>query len=258
MNKSSVIVTAVNLFPLRSGAGEAKQAAEVTPNGLRYDRQWRLVTSQGKFLTQRESPQMALLQPSVIDSQLRLSFPGRPEIAVASDSSGAVVAINEDFSGIDQGDEVASWLATALGTDARLLLVNDKNTAGGEDQRRPDMSQVLVISEESLADLNSRLEEPVLMNRFRPNIVVSGLQPYEEESWTRVTIGGVEYVASTEPCGRCSMINIDQERGERGGREPLKTLASYRRTPGAVIFGKYMVPLSTGMVTVGDTVKEVR
>jgi len=94
----------------------------------------------------------------------------------------------------------------------------------------------------------------VPMNRFRPNIVVRGGLPYEEETWTRVVIGDVAYVAFHEPCGRCSMINVDQAKGEKSGREPLKTLAGYRRTTAAVVFGKYMVPESSGCVRVGDTV----
>jgi uncharacterized protein len=250
----NVTVTAINVFLIRSCAGVSLQEATVTPHGLSLDRHWRLVTSAGKFLTQRECPQMALLQPSLLNSALRLSFAGKAEIAPCGvdSSTHAPIRINETCQGIDQGDDVAQWLFTVLGTDARLLRVVDD--AASTDFLRPDMSPVLVISEESLADLNSRLDEPVLMNRFRPNIVVRGLKPYEEDSWERVLIGDVVYVASTEPCGRCTLITVDQEKGEKSGKEPLKTLATYRRVPGAVIFGKYMVPESVGLLRVNDTI----
>jgi uncharacterized protein YcbX len=92
------------------------------------------------------------------------------------------------------------------------------------------------------------------MNRFRPNLVVSGVDAYEEESWTKVWIGGILFEQATDPCGRCPMINIDQEKGERSGKEPLTTLINYRRMPGAVVFGKYMVPLSDGVIRVNDKI----
>lgn len=252
--KTHPVVTAVTLFAVRSCAGEDLQQAEVTPNGFIFDRQWRLVTPQGKFLTQRECPKMALIHPRVHDGKLRLSCATMAQDApeCQDDLNLAAIAISDSHTGIDQGDAVAEWLFTVLDVEARLLRVV---TSGHDsDFSRPDMSPVLVISEESLADLNSRLQVPVPMNRFRPNIVVRGVEPYEEESWTRVRIGDVWYVASAEPCGRCSMINIDQVTGKKAGKEPLKTLAGYRRTPGAVIFGKYMVPESSGVVRVNDSV----
>ena len=151
-------------------------------------------------------------------SELRLNYPGSEPLHVSiceMKASAAVTLINENCSGVDQGEAVADWLFASLGTRARLLhLRNENNDA---DFARPDMSPILVISEESLADLNSRLSQPVSMNRFRPNIVVRGVQPYEEDSWERVLIGDVLYEASKEPCGRCSMINIDQEKGEKAG-----------------------------------------
>jgi uncharacterized protein YcbX len=264
MLTTNLIVSAVNLFSVRSCAGETLQEAAITPNGLTFDRQWRLVTPDGKFLTQRECPKIALVQPRIVQSKLQLRFAASAVIAPACHDNADIepVRISDSHLGIDQGDDVANWLASVLDTPVRLLRVTDDASslaldAASNDFARPDMAPVLIISEESLADLNTRLEEPVLMNRFRPNIVVRGGQAYEEDSWTRVVIGDVVYVAFTEPCGRCSMINIDQEKGEKAGREPLKTLATYRRTPAAVIFGKYMVPESCGVVRVGDKISTV-
>jgi len=261
MNTPQVTVSAVNLFPVRSCAGQSMSEAEVTANGLTFDRQWRLIGGNGRFLTQRECPKMAVIRPSIVDGQLQLHFAGETlqsaaGPAVKENADRALVPVYENWSGIDQGDEIAAWLSTVLGVEARLLRVvpAQSRTKISEDFTRPDMSPVLVISEESLADLNSRLPEPVLMNRFRPNIVIRGGQPYEEESWTRVVIGDVVYEASTEPCGRCPMINVDQEKGERSGKDPLKTLAGYRRLQGVVLFGKYMVPQSRGVVRVGDSI----
>ena len=277
--KSIAKITALNLFSVRSCAGQDLQQAEVTPHGLKFDRQWRLITPAGDFLTQNQCPKMALIYPTVEASQLRLSF-GKKEQKEQEEegtelshfqgelvdrSDAEAVPINDKCAGVDQGEAVADWLTAHLDMPVRLLrVVNaaaNADTATATDFARPDMSPVLVISEESLADLNARLPEPVLMNRFRPNIVVSGLAPYEEETWTSVYIGDVLFVASTEPCGRCPMINIDQEKGAKAGKDPLKTLAGYRRQKNpnggadAVIFGKYMVPASVGRINVGDAIK---
>jgi uncharacterized protein YcbX len=170
-----------------------------------------------------------------------------------SDRDAAVTSVSDTCFGIDQGEEVADWLFANLGIKARLLHLQNENADA--DFARPDMSPILVISEESLADLNSRMSEPVSMNRFRPNIVVRGILPYEEDSWERVYIGDILYEAWTEPCGRCAMVNIAQERGEKAGKEPLKTLATYRRSGGVVLFGKYMVALSSGTVNVKDCIR---
>ena len=255
--KTNATVTAVSIFPVRSCAGFAVPQAQITPNGLLFDRQWRLVTGEGKFLTQNDAPAMALIKPVLVGSTLQLScVRSKAAFVVDGGSDGATdVTISHSCKGIDQGDLVSEWLSSILGINARLLRV--ASVENHFDFARPNMSPVLVISEESLADLNRRLETPVLMNRFRPNLIVRGMEPYEEESWTEVAIGDVVYEASSEPCGRCPMINIDQENGVKSGKEPLKTLATYRRIPGHVIFGKYMVPKSPGIVRVGDRIKAV-
>jgi uncharacterized protein YcbX len=253
---SHALVSAISLFPVRSCAGASLQQASITPHGLLFDRRWRLISASGEFLTQRECPGMALIRPSISDSELFLDHPDANQLHVPVRevaSASAITRVSETCTGIDQGDEVAEWLFAALGVKARLLhLQNDRADA---DFARPDMSPILVISEESLADLNSRLSQPVSMNRFRPNIIVRGVQPYEEDSWDRVMIGDVLYEASKEPCGRCAMVNIDQERGAKAGKEPLKTLATYRRANGVVLFGKYMVAVSSGIVRVNDPIR---
>jgi uncharacterized protein YcbX len=254
---SPAFVSAINLFPVRSCAGADLDQAVVTPHGLLFDRQWRLVSETGEFLTQRECPKMALVRPSVVNSELFLDFLDARQLHVAAGEphSGLPVRrVSSDCYGTDQGDEAADWLTCALGVKTRLLRLNNDNAE--LDFTRPDMSPLLVISEESLADLNSRLgDNRVSMNRFRPNIVVRGVRPYEEDTWERVYIGDVLYEAWTEPCGRCAMVNIDQEKGEKAGKEPLKTLATYRRSNGVVLFGKYMVAVTPGYVRVNDSIR---
>ncbi len=255
MATNSITVTAINRYPVRSCAGEAMSAAQVTPNGLVLDRQWRLARPDGKFLTQTQWPKMALIRPSVVDSRLQLKFADSNQIApaVRDNPDVPLFRISDQHQGIDQGDEIAEWLGSVLDIEARLLRV--RTATGVHDFARPNMSPIEIITEESLADLNSRLSEPVPIDRFRPTYVVSGLsRPYEEDSWNRVQIGDIFYAASTEPCGRCPMININQQTGKWGSKELLKTLIGYRRTPQGVIFGKYLVPESNGTVHIGDKV----
>jgi uncharacterized protein YcbX len=280
---TKIAVVSLDVFPIRSCAGQSLSEAEVTPNGLVHDRLWRLASPEGIFLTQRECPRMALVRPAIKDGVLTLTM-ARPakEPATTGDASLAdapatfkaplirdgaaseqLSKIYDNHTGIDQGDDVAEWLTAQLGTPARLLhvipIVASQADIGSlpQDYLRPDMSPVLVISEESLADLNTRLVDPVLMNRFRPNIVIRGVEPYGEEKLERIMVGDVEFVAHTEPCGRCPMINVDQENGVKGSKEPLKVLAGYRRQGGPVIFGKYMRPVKAGVIRVGDSIKDV-
>jgi uncharacterized protein YcbX len=253
---SQAIVSAINLFPVRSCAGADLQQASITPHGLVYDRQWRLIAESGQFLTQRECPKMALIRPSISGSELRLDYPGAEQLHVKAHEGvgdAAITRVSDTCFGVDQGQKVADWLFASLGMRARLLHLQSESADA--DFARPDMSPILVISEESLADLNSRMSSPVQMNRFRPNIVVRGIAPYQEDTWKRVYIGDVLYEAWTEPCGRCAMINIDQEKGEKAGKDPLKTLATYRRSGGVVLFGKYMVAVSSGIVKVNDFIR---
>jgi uncharacterized protein len=259
MNTTSAVVSAIRLFPVRSCAGQALTEAQVTPHGLKFDRRWRLVNAAGRFITQNDCPKMCLIRPSILDSRLQLRFADSDETAPAlgDNHNNGPVRISDNCAGIDQGDDIAHWLAAVLGIEVRLLRVTSDSDS--DDFARPNMSPVLVISEESLADLNARLSEFVPMDNFRPNYIVRGVkEPYAEESWTRVLIGDVPHVASSELCGRCGMINLDQTKGERVGRDrrnPLKTLAGYRRTAdGTILFGKYMVPEKAGIVRVGDNI----
>ena len=163
---------------------------------------------------------------------------------------------------IDQGDEAAGWFSDWLGTPVRLVhiadgyirRVNEKYTISPDDHTGfSDGYPILLASEESLQDLNTHLETPVPMNRFRPNLVVKGCEAFAEDTWKRIRIGEVE-LAVVKPCARCVVTTIDKETLEKS-KEPLKTLGKYRRHELGAIFGQNVIPLNEGRLRLGMNVE---
>jgi uncharacterized protein YcbX len=159
---------------------------------------------------------------------------------------------------MDEGEDVAMWFSEFLGTGCSLVRMPDD---GNRSVNRNGISSrvsfvdafpLLLISEGSLADLNTRLEVPIPMKRFRPNLVVSGAGPYAEDSWRRILVGGSRFHV-VKSCARCAITTVDPETGTRG-KEPLRTLATYREVGGNVMFGQNLVHEGRGVVSVGDSV----
>jgi len=163
---------------------------------------------------------------------------------------------------IDQGDEAAAWFTDWLGTSVRVVHIADgfkrrlnPNYAIHADDHTgfADGYPILIISEESLQDLNSRLDSALPMNRFRPNLVVKGCEPFAEDTWKRIRIGAVE-MALVKPCPRCVVTTIDKETLAKS-KEPLKTLNGYRNHELGAIFGMNTIPLNEGRIETGMTVE---
>jgi uncharacterized protein YcbX len=164
---------------------------------------------------------------------------------------------------IDQGDEASEWLSTYLKVPARLVYMPESSirrvnpeyaVRPGDHVSFADGYPILIASQESLDDLNTRLDAPLPMNRFRPNLVVEGCKPFEEDTWKRIRIGEVE-LALVKPCSRCEVTTIDQVTAARG-KEPLKTMATFRRIKGnKVMFGMNVIPVNEGRLRVGDRVE---
>lgn len=212
--------------------------------GLEHDRRMMVVTPEGQFLTQREFPKLALVTPALTDGALTLSAPGFDSIRLFIQKTGPTRLVDiwksKGVKSVDQGDKAAQWFSDWLGASVRLVHIADGYP-------------ILLISEESLADLNSRLEKPVPMNRFRPNIVLKDREPFAEDAWKRIKIGEIE-MAIVKPCPRCVVTTIDKETLETS-KEPLKTLNSFRKQVGGAMFGQNAIPLNEGRVEVGMTVQ---
>ena len=262
-------VSGLYLYPVKSCRGLAVNSAELDDHGFVGDRRFMVVAeADGLFLTQRTHPRMALIETSLTSTSLLLSSPGRGSVTVPLNASAGlrrVTVWRSTTSANDCGDEPAEWLSDFLGHPLRLVRMggtyqrlNLKPAAqAGDVVSFADSCPFMAISEASLADLNSRLARPLPMNRFRPNLVIAGCTPYGEDAWNRVRIGGAVF-RSAGPCARCPITTTDQETAERG-KEPLKTLATYRRDPddpGDVNFGTNLIhETKRGTVRVGAPVE---
>lgn len=261
-------VSALNWYPVKSCRGAPLAEAMIGPRGIVGDRSFMLVDDAGGFLTQRALPRMALIEPRLREGTLSLAAPehGPLSIPVLRRGEGREVTIWRDrCTAIDQGDAVADWASAFLGVNCRLVRIAD-NTVRHVDRdfALSDTDQVgladgfplLLTTEESLADLNGRMSKPLPMNRFRPNIVLAGAAPFAEDGWRRIRTGDITF-AVVKPCARCAITTTDQATAERA-QEPLRTLANYRQVRGeGVMFGQNLIHESTGVIRVGDAVEVI-
>ncbi|ESA36084.1 fe-s protein [Leptolyngbya sp. Heron Island J] len=260
---SVIKLSGLTTYPIKSAAGVSLSQSQVTSRGLQHDRRWMVCDRNGKFLTQRKFPKMALIQVAV-DETLHLSIAGIADASLELPAVPAAQPLSVEVWG-DQctawsmGDQAAQWLSNFLGIDAQLAYMPDSTHRPSDHGRFEtpnsfaDAYPFLLISEASLADLNDRLEQPVPMNRFRPNLVVTGCEPFAEDTWQQIQIGDIVFDVA-KACSRCSIPGVEQSTGEQG-KEPLKTLATYRRWEHAIWFGQNLIAHSEGTLNVGDAVK---
>ena len=268
-------VTGLFVYPVKSLRGQAVQAAEFDALGFVDDRRFLVVDPTGKFLTQRVVPRMALVTAAVTSQALVLSAEGAGQVSVprAANPAAPVLTVSvwksEGLLAEDCGESAAIWLSDFLQVKCRLVRIGEKfsrpilkpSAQPGDAVTFADAYPFLVISEASLAHLNDRIlenhGEPVPMNRFRPNLVIAGCDAFTEDAWTRVRIGNAVF-RNGGPCARCIMTTTDQLTGERTGKEPLRTLATFRRAqddPTDVNFGTNLIhETKRGSVQVGATI----
>jgi uncharacterized protein YcbX len=258
--------------------GIAVDRARVTDRGLFPDRRWMLVGPENIFMTQREWPSLALIQLQLLPDSLRpdalrvvsvlhpdpLVIPFQPVVeesaGVRSVGTGAaVVRIWDDVVRAQfVRAEADAWFTTALGTPCRLVYMPDETKRITDPDYVPeggltsfaDAFPFLLIGQASLDDLNSRMEIPLAMNRFRPNIVFTGGTPFLEDSLGAFSIRGIRFRA-VKPCARCVITTIDQQSLAQG-KEPLRTLARYRAQGNNILFGQNLAHEGVGELAVGD------
>ena len=261
-------VTALYTYPVKSLAGIALESADLIRTGLRFDRQWMLVEPDGTFMTQRLHPQMALVQPSIHDGTLTLSTFGMEDLIVDTPApepeNRLQTAVWGDIvNGVIHEGPTNEWLSDAIGANCKLVSFPDDEirscdpacSSEGDHTHFADGYPILLTSQESLDDLNARLQEPIGMDRFRPNIVVSGCQPFEEDSWRNLEINEVG-LRFAKHCGRCSVPTVNPATGMLEGPEPIRTLSGYRqRENGEIYFGVNLIPETTGTLHIGDRLR---
>jgi len=259
-----VKVTGLFIYPVKSLAGFSIQSSELDSMGLKHDRRWMVVNPDGKFITQRTLPIMALIKTTLDNkSLLTLSMSGKDDhrVAATNDNSPLMqVTIWRDTLNVQRaGDASDHWLSDALGVDCHLVYIAEnverqcslEYAKVGDRTGFADAYPMLLISEESLADLNSRLEKPVEMRRFRPNIVISGCDAFAEDKMEEFSIADIQ-MQGVKLCDRCPVPTVDPDKGERQGQEPIITLAKYRKWDNKVFFGMNVIHQQMGEIKVGD------
>lgn len=264
-------VSQIFIYPIKSLGGIKVTSAEVTDRGFKYDRRWMLVDSNNKFLTQREFPKMSQLKVQVeadglrviqiADAQQEILIPFSPSVK----ETEKVIIWNAICDAKNVAKEIDLWFSKIMGTDCKLMYMPQETmrpvdtTSGyapkGKFTSFADAYPFLLLGEASLEDLNSRLQTPVLINRFRPNIVFTGGYPYQEDVIEDFIINDINFTG-LENCGRCAIANIDQENAVKE-KEPLKTLATYRKRGNQIWFARNVVHGGIGIVNVGDEIRLV-
>ncbi|TKA08808.1 MOSC domain-containing protein [Actinacidiphila oryziradicis] len=263
-------LSSLHIYPVKSVHGQTCHEAIVEPWGLSGDRRWMLVDRSGRFITQREQPRLALVAAEPLaEGGLRLTAPECPELVVGVPVSGIAAPVTvwkDKVEAVPAGAEAAAWFSAYLGSAAGLVHLDDPARRRpvdpefgrpGETVSFADGFPLLLTATASLHALNSLIargdhaqEGPVPMDRFRPNAVIVGTEPWAEDSWRRIRIGEVIFRVA-KPCGRCVVTTTDQHTAERG-KEPLRTLARHRRSGNQVLFGQNLIPEHRGTLRVGD------
>ncbi len=283
-------LASLHLYPVKSMYRLSPPSAAVQPWGLAGDRRWMLVGPDGTALTQRDEPSIGRFRPAPSADGTSLTLTG-PDgavhtLAVPASAAGAPEAVvsvfGTSFSAVETGKETSAWLAERLPAklgEIRLVHLDRPATsrpidpeyaAPGETVSMADGFPLLLTTTGSLDELNARIAAdhpddpvkgaPLPMERFRPNLVVSGTAAWAEDGWRRIRVGGLEFRV-VKPCGRCVVTTTDQESGERRGPEPLRALGRHHRLGRKLVFGQNLVPVRAtgaevlGTLSVGDGVE---
>ena len=256
-------ISRLYVHPVKGFAGIRVEAAEVTARGFRHDRRWMVVDADGMFVTQRERPEMVLVRTALSGGAIDLAAPGLPPFRLPLRHEAGPrrdVRVWRHQGRAVAHAEGSSWISRFMGGPHELVYMpDDERRPVDPDYGRPgdivsfaDGYPLLLISEASLDHLNARLPAPIVMERFRPSVVVEGCSPHAEDDWMSFTVGTLPF-RGVKPCSRCVVTTVDPTTGARGP-EPLRTLAVYRSRDGKVWFGMNVIPDGTGAIRVGDAV----
>lgn len=254
------------IYPVKSMAGIPLETSELDDMGLKYDRRWMLVDREGRFMTQRTHPQMVLIQPAITNGHLQLTSSKGETVEVPciehAEEHMTVQVWKDQVKAHRLSSAIDAWLSREIGEPCRLVYIADDeirqcDPAYAKEGDRTGFSDgfpLLLISEASLDLLNQKLDSPVAMIRFRPNLVVAGCQAHAEDGWREIRIGDIGF-RIVKPCSRCPIPTVNPQTGRKEGPEPLKTLMSYRRRDNKIWFGQNMVHEGKGVLQINQQVE---
>ena len=260
-------VSELFIYPIKSLGGIPVSSAAVTDRGLLYDRRWMLVDSNNEFMTQREFAEMALLQTEISEGALKVYHKKtEASILIPLEPTGETISVQvwSDLCKaaiVDQ--KINEWFSDLLGKACQLVYmpcttkrrVDGRYAFNNEVTNFSDGYPFMTIGQSSLDDLNSRLEEKLPINRFRPNIVFTGGHAFEEDTWKHIIINDINFYG-VKLCSRCAITTINQDTIKKG-KEPLKTLATYRQKNNKIYFGQNLLHHGEGMIHVGDEIRSI-
>lgn len=258
-------VSEIWIYPVKSLGGLRCREAMAFEKGFEHDRRWMLVDEQNRFITQREHPQLALFSVELSDGCLKVlhrKTKSAVEIETIRASSKRLIATIWDdmVETYEVDEEVSRWFSRELGFTCRLVKFPETSQRPADKQFVPENRNVsladgfpyLLIGQASLDELNKRLSEPVTMQRFRPNLVFTGGEPFTEDTWKKFNMGSVRFEA-VKPCARCILTTVHPDTGLRG-KEPLQTLSVFRKRDNKIYFGMNLIVLAQGLVREGDEI----
>ncbi len=260
-----MFVSQIFIYPIKSARGIRVAETPLDFSGPAKDRRWMLVDSEGVFLSQRKLPRMALIHPRFDETDLVVTAPGMPPLVIpewSGEGEWIPVTIWRDRLILPHPNQIYSdWFSSFLGLNCRLVYLPASVTRLVEPPfdspewrvSLADGYPLLLLTEASVDLLNSRLPSQVSVERFRPNVVISGTPPHEEDRWRRLQIGSVQ-LAIVKPCARCSIVLVDPETAALG-TEPLRTLDGYRRETGKVMFAQNALVVAPGQVRLSMAVE---
>lgn len=257
-------VSGLAIYPVKSLRGIALEQLSIGALGPQGDRRFVVVGSDGRFLTQRQFPRMCLVAVVQQGDMLRLTAPGHPELMLDPAAAAAVrtpvVVWRDTIAACDMGAIAAAWFSNYLGVAARLYFLPEDSVRAvdpvyaraGDRVGFADGFPLLLTAQASLDEFNRALPAAIGMERFRPNVVVSGMPAFAEDGWRRVRIGAIEFEV-VKPCARCVIPSIDPYTGEKQALV-AQTLARLRRRGDAVYFGQNLIQRGEGSIALGDCV----
>lgn len=262
----SLTLASIHIYPIKSLGGFEVSEAKLTDRGLEHDRRWMLVDEEGMFISQREVPALACLHTSPNGVGIEVTDVRNEEQIIIpwkidhGDRSRAQVW--SDKITLLHYAEADEWFSDRLNSRIRLMHLPDSTKRRTDGRYASSLNSLsdgfpyLIASQASLDDLNERLlnegKQPVGMERFRPNLVIAGGEAFQEDQWREISIGTVPF-SLVKPCARCVIVTIDQTTGALG-KEPLRTLATYRSRRNKIYFAMNAVARGEGVLSVGDPI----
>lgn len=262
---SGLRLSEIWIYPVKSMGGIRLNSAKVAGKGLEFDRRWMLIDENDMFVTQRKVPDLALfkleMNPDSFTVQFKKESIQLPFYSALSSEPIRATIWDDSVDTIEVHKSYSNWFSNKLGFKCKLVsfpegntrLVDPQYAVNHDNVSLADGYPLLAIGQSSLDDLNQRLSTPVPMDRFRPNLVFTGGKPYEEDSWKEFTVG-VNKFRGVKPCSRCVLTTIDQMTGEQG-KEPLATLATYRKHDNKIYFGQNVLSIDHYEIHEGDEIR---